>query len=148
MSASAVPRCSTTTNARNASEPSSTFQCGSAGMSTVWPRLLTGNSSLTPCSTARIMACTNVTTPVGSHAGEAFPLARKAARVSDARSYRRLSDTPLLVAYTIGDDFPAAHTETYDLGLGGLAMLADAELPAGQALRLQLELRGDPRPAL
>ncbi len=54
----------------------------------------------------------------------------------------------MLVAYTIGDEFAAAHTETYDVGLGGLAMLADAELPDGQALALELELTGDPRPAL
>jgi c-di-GMP-binding flagellar brake protein YcgR len=52
------------------------------------------------------------------------------------------------VAYTIGDEFPAARTETYDVGLGGLAMFAEAELPSGQPLRLELELRGDPRPPL
>ena len=68
--------------------------------------------------------------------------------VSDARSHRRLADAPLLVAYTIGGDFAAARTETYDIGLGGLAMLCEAELPAGQSLRLELELRGDPRPPL
>jgi c-di-GMP-binding flagellar brake protein YcgR len=68
--------------------------------------------------------------------------------VSEARSHRRLSDAPLLVAYTIGDDFAAARTETYDIGLGGLAMFSEAELPAGQRLRLELELRGDPRPPL
>jgi c-di-GMP-binding flagellar brake protein YcgR len=68
--------------------------------------------------------------------------------VSDARSHRRLSDAPLLVAYTIGDEFEEARTETYDVGLGGLAMLSETELPAGQALRLELELRGDPRPPL
>ncbi len=54
----------------------------------------------------------------------------------------------MLVSYTIGDEFAAAHTETYDIGLGGLAMLADAELPSGLSLRLRLELRGDPRPPL
>jgi len=54
----------------------------------------------------------------------------------------------MLVSFTIGDEFAAAHTETYDIGLGGLAMLAQTELPAGQPLRLRLELRGDPRPAL
>lgn len=54
----------------------------------------------------------------------------------------------MLVTYTIGDEFAAAHTETYDVGLGGLAMLCTTELPAAQALKLQLELRGDPRPAL
>jgi c-di-GMP-binding flagellar brake protein YcgR len=68
--------------------------------------------------------------------------------VDDSRSHRRLLDAPLLVAYTIGDEFAAAHTETYDLGLGGLAMLSAVELNAGQPLRLELELRGDPRPAL
>ena len=68
--------------------------------------------------------------------------------MSEARSHRRLSDAPLLVAYTIGDEFAAARTETYDVGLGGLAMFAETELPAGQRLRLELELRGDPRPPL
>jgi c-di-GMP-binding flagellar brake protein YcgR len=73
---------------------------------------------------------------------------RKAIRVGDARSHRRLSDAPMLVAYTIGDEFADARTETYDIGLGGLAMLTEAELPAGQALKLEVELRGDPRPPL
>lgn len=68
--------------------------------------------------------------------------------MSEARSHRRLSDAPLLVAYTIGDEFAAARTETYDVGLGGLAMFAQSELPPGQPLRLELELRGDPRPPL
>jgi c-di-GMP-binding flagellar brake protein YcgR len=54
----------------------------------------------------------------------------------------------MLVAYTIGDEFAAAHTETYDIGLGGLAMFSETELAAGQPLRLELELRGDPRPPL
>jgi c-di-GMP-binding flagellar brake protein YcgR len=54
----------------------------------------------------------------------------------------------MLVTYTIGDEFAAAHTETYDVGLGGLAMLSDTELSVGQPVRLELELRGDPRPAL
>lgn len=54
----------------------------------------------------------------------------------------------MLVAYTIGDEFAAARTETYDVGLGGLAMLADTDLASGTPLALELELRGDPRPAL
>jgi c-di-GMP-binding flagellar brake protein YcgR len=54
----------------------------------------------------------------------------------------------MLVAYTIGDEFAAAHTETYDIGLGGLAMLTEAELPPGQAVKMRLELRGDPREPL
>lgn len=68
--------------------------------------------------------------------------------MGEARSHRRLSDAPLLVAYTIGDEFAAARTETYDVGLGGLAMFSEMELAAGQPLRLELELRGDPRPPL
>ena len=54
----------------------------------------------------------------------------------------------MLVAYTIGDDFEEARTETYDIGLGGLAMLSAMELSPGQELRLELELRGDSRPPL
>ena len=68
--------------------------------------------------------------------------------MNEGRLHRRLNDAPLLVAYSIGDEFAAAHTETYDLGRGGLAMLSEAELSAGQPLTLDLELRGDPRPAL
>jgi c-di-GMP-binding flagellar brake protein YcgR len=68
--------------------------------------------------------------------------------VSESRSHRRLADAPLLVAYTIGDEFAAARTETYDIGLGGLAMFSEMELASGQQLRLELELRGDPRPPL
>lgn len=54
----------------------------------------------------------------------------------------------MLVAYSIGDEFAPAHTEAYDLGMGGLAMLSSGELPPGAALRIELELRGDPRPPL
>ncbi|HTD38804.1 MAG TPA: PilZ domain-containing protein [Candidatus Limnocylindrales bacterium] len=68
--------------------------------------------------------------------------------MGEARSHRRLPDAPMLVAYTIGDEFADARTETYDIGLGGLAMFAESELPPGQPLKLELELRGDPRPPL
>jgi c-di-GMP-binding flagellar brake protein YcgR len=70
----------------------------------------------------------------------------KAALVGEARSHRRLSDALMLVAYSIGEEFAPAHTEAYDLGMGGLAMLSSGELPPGAALTLRLELRGDPRP--
>jgi c-di-GMP-binding flagellar brake protein YcgR len=80
--------------------------------------------------------------------GGGFPARANIAGVGEARSHRRLSDAPLLVAYTIGDEFAAAHTQTYDVGLGGLAMLGDTELASGTELRLELELRGDPRPPL
>jgi c-di-GMP-binding flagellar brake protein YcgR len=68
--------------------------------------------------------------------------------VNDARTHRRLNDAALLVTYTIGDEFAAAHTETYDIGLGGLAMFSPVELRVGQSLRIELELRGDTRPML
>jgi c-di-GMP-binding flagellar brake protein YcgR len=54
----------------------------------------------------------------------------------------------MLVAYTIGDEFEPERTETYDIGLGGLAMFSETELAPGRALELELELRGDPRPTL
>ncbi len=54
----------------------------------------------------------------------------------------------MLVAYSIGEEFPPARTETYDLGLGGLAMLSSTELLPGSQLSLELELRGEPRPPL
>ncbi len=54
----------------------------------------------------------------------------------------------MLVAYTIGAEFAAARTETYDVGLGGLAMLSESALEPGQRLDLELELRGDSRAAL
>jgi c-di-GMP-binding flagellar brake protein YcgR len=68
--------------------------------------------------------------------------------VGESRSHRRLTDAPLLVAYTIGDEFAAARTQTYDVGLGGLAMLSETDLAPGTELKLELELRGDPRAPL
>jgi c-di-GMP-binding flagellar brake protein YcgR len=54
----------------------------------------------------------------------------------------------MLVAYSIADEFEPARTETYDLGLGGLAMYTATEIAPGTALTLEVELRGDPRPPL
>jgi c-di-GMP-binding flagellar brake protein YcgR len=54
----------------------------------------------------------------------------------------------MLVAYSIGEEFAPAHTEAYDVGLGGLAMLSSGALPPGEQLQLRLELRGDPQPSL
>jgi c-di-GMP-binding flagellar brake protein YcgR len=54
----------------------------------------------------------------------------------------------MLVAYSIGDEFEPARTETYDLALGGLAMFTSIEIASGTLLRLEVELRGDPRPPL
>lgn len=68
---------------------------------------------------------------------------------SEHRSYVRL-DGPLLASYTIGtgDEFAWAHTQTYDIGPGGCAMLTNVELPVGQTVHIDLELKGDDRPKL
>ena|SRR5271154_5411923 len=65
----------------------------------------------------------------------------------DERSYRRVGDS-LLVSYTISEDIPAEYTETYDIGIGGLAMLTNAALPIKQNIVIELELRGDAAPKL
>jgi c-di-GMP-binding flagellar brake protein YcgR len=65
----------------------------------------------------------------------------------DTRNYRRVGDS-LLVSYTISDEIPAEYTETYDIGIGGLAMLTNASLPVEQGLVIELELRGDATPKL
>src|ERR1700693_1449054 len=51
-SAVAVPTWSRTTKARNVGSAWLMFQPSSFGRMTVWPRLLTGKSSVTPCSNA------------------------------------------------------------------------------------------------
>jgi hypothetical protein len=66
---------------------------------------------------------------------------------SDARLHRRVGDA-LLVSYTISEDVRPEFTETYDIGIGGLAMLTNAELPLHQNVIIDLELKGDVRPKL
>ena len=63
------------------------------------------------------------------------------------RRFQRLGDT-LLVSYSISDDFAPEFTETYDIALGGLAMLTNAELKTDAPIAIQLELRGDSQPVL
>jgi c-di-GMP-binding flagellar brake protein YcgR len=65
----------------------------------------------------------------------------------DGRAFARVGDA-LLVAYTIADDIPPEFTETYDIGIGGLAMLTNADLGAGTRVEIALELRGDAQPKL
>jgi c-di-GMP-binding flagellar brake protein YcgR len=65
----------------------------------------------------------------------------------DNRRFERVRDT-LLVSYSIGDDFAPEFTETYDIALGGLAMLTNAELSRDASIAVQLELRGDTHPIL
>lgn len=68
-------------------------------------------------------------------------------RDEDARVHRRVGDA-LLVSYTISEDIKPEFTETYDIGIGGLAMLTNASLPLNGAVIVELELRGDDRPKL
>jgi c-di-GMP-binding flagellar brake protein YcgR len=63
------------------------------------------------------------------------------------RRFQRSRDT-LLISYSIGDDFAPEFTETYDIALGGMAMLTNAELKSGEPINVQIELRGDDRPTL
>lgn len=69
---------------------------------------------------------------------DASPQERKFARVGDS----------LLVSYSIGDDFAPEFTETYDIALGGMAMLTNAEMHKEEPINVQLELRGDAQPVL
>jgi c-di-GMP-binding flagellar brake protein YcgR len=63
------------------------------------------------------------------------------------RRFQRVGDT-LLVSYSISDDFAPEFTETYDIALGGMAMLTNAELAREKPISVQLELRGDSQPIL
>jgi len=63
------------------------------------------------------------------------------------RRFERVGDT-LLVSYSIGDEFEPEFTETYDIALGGMAMLTNAELEKDAPVSVQLELRGDSQPVL
>jgi c-di-GMP-binding flagellar brake protein YcgR len=65
----------------------------------------------------------------------------------EERRFERVGDT-LLVSYSIGDDFAPEFTETYDIALGGMAMLTNAELKIEAPIAVQLELRGDTQPIL
>lgn len=58
-----------------------------------------------------------------------------------------MGDT-LLVSYSISDEFAPEFTETYDIALGGMAMITNAELRKDAPLTVQLELRGDTRPMI
>ena len=63
------------------------------------------------------------------------------------RKFQRVGDS-LLVSYSIGDDFAPEFTETYDVALGGMAMLTNAELHKDEPINVQVELRGDAQPVL
>jgi c-di-GMP-binding flagellar brake protein YcgR len=63
------------------------------------------------------------------------------------REFDRVGDT-LLVSYSISDEFAPEFTETYDIALGGMAMITNADLQKDAPVAIQLELRGDVRPML
>lgn len=63
------------------------------------------------------------------------------------REFERVGDT-LLVSYSISDEFAPEFTETYDIALGGMAMITNAELQKDAPLTVRLELRGDARPMI
>jgi c-di-GMP-binding flagellar brake protein YcgR len=63
------------------------------------------------------------------------------------RRFQRVGDS-LLVSYSIGEDFAPEFTETYDIALGGMAMLTNAELHKDEPINVQVELRGDATPVL
>jgi hypothetical protein len=65
----------------------------------------------------------------------------------NARASVRAHET-LLVSYTFDGDVASEYTETYDIAIGGLAMLTNAALKPNLAIMIDLELRGDPRPKL
>jgi c-di-GMP-binding flagellar brake protein YcgR len=69
------------------------------------------------------------------------------ASVVDARANERSCEI-LLVSYTISPDLPPEYTETYDIAVGGLAMLTNAALSPDLELVIELELRDDARPKL
>ena len=69
------------------------------------------------------------------------------ASTHEDRRFQRVGDT-LLVSYSISDDFAPEFTETYDIALGGMAMLTNAELAREAPISVQLELRGDSQPIL
>ena len=63
------------------------------------------------------------------------------------REFERVGDT-LLVSYSIADEFAAEFTEAYDVALGGMAMITNAELVKDAPLTVRLEVRGDARPMI
>jgi c-di-GMP-binding flagellar brake protein YcgR len=63
------------------------------------------------------------------------------------REFARVGDS-LLVSYSISDEFAPEFTETYDVALGGMAMITNAELTEDAPISVQLELRGDARPMI
>lgn len=64
-----------------------------------------------------------------------------------ARDPERAKET-LLVSYTVDAEQAPEYTETYDIAIGGLAMLTNAALTPNAKITIDLELRGNTRPNL
>jgi len=71
----------------------------------------------------------------------------EAEHIDHSRKFERVGDT-LLVSYSISEEFVPEFTETYDIAIGGMAMITNAEIDSGASMMIQLELRGDPRTAI
>lgn len=63
------------------------------------------------------------------------------------RKFERVGDT-LLVSYSISEEFAPEFTETYDIAIGGMAIITNAEIQSGATVIITLELRGDPNPPI
>ncbi|GAC1354824.1 MAG: hypothetical protein NVSMB31_15130 [Vulcanimicrobiaceae bacterium] len=63
------------------------------------------------------------------------------------RKFERVGDT-LLVSYSISEEFAPEFTETYDIAIGGMAIITNAEIRPGATVIVQLELRGDANPPI
>lgn len=63
------------------------------------------------------------------------------------RKFERVGDS-LLVSYSISAEFAPEFTETYDIAIGGMAIITNAEIASGATVIIQLELRGDPNPPI
>jgi c-di-GMP-binding flagellar brake protein YcgR len=66
---------------------------------------------------------------------------KPAAPSTRKRRAKRAPDK-LLVSYTIAADLPPEYTETYDIAVGGMAMLTNAIIMPDREIIIVLELRG------
>ncbi len=69
------------------------------------------------------------------------------APAAEARANERARDV-LLVSFTIAASVAAEYTETYDIAVGGLAMLTTTQLKRDMDLLVELELRNSKRSKL
>lgn len=63
------------------------------------------------------------------------------------RKFERVGHA-LLVSYSISEEFAPEFTETYDVAIGGMAIITNAEMAPNLPVIIQLELRGESGPPL